>query len=405
MPIPIYFLFKKYSIEVKRWLEAIFHIPRLDGTNARVNVVYATPERAIAKYVAPLRNKATDIPIIGFYLSSMNYQPEKSSIGENLETIYDKDNNAAKRLRPLQTYQLTYSVNIWTRLQHDMDLVLYQLATQFLPMRWLAIDSSIDYKNYDTLQTMENGPRQGRDWDSVSNEFIKRPGQWFPLILESMNDVSELEPGDASDRLIRYDVNLLCDRAFLPVGGYEYKAIKSININTLTDWYQEGVGIYAITQSDFNFLMGNDDNWAGEVANYSDLPTWDIAVASLSDLPATGNSDGDVALVRATRNLHIWNAAETKWQLHVEPGTIYRVTNDTLFDDDGEPYIWNINDITFYKQAVSTLNDLPLTGNIDNDIRYVHAESKYYIWNSNDSEWEEYSKWVKYRYYLRDFVA
>lgn len=367
MAQPIYLLFKKYSIEVKRWLNAIFHIPRLDSTRASVKIVYATPERAIAKYVVPLRNKQTDIPIIGFYLASQVYNPEKNTVVENLETIKYKDNNIAKRLKPLQTYSLTYVINIWTKLQMDMDIVLYQLLTQFTPYRYLAVESNIDYKNYENttrFYPMTGGPEQGKTWDEANEKYERKPGQWFPLLIESTADASNLEPGEAGDRLIRYDINLMCDRAYLPLGGFEYKSIKELQINTVTDWYtKEGINIYAMTEADFNYLMTHDDNWLSSVTTYNDLPS-------------TGNQTGDIR----------------------------RVTEEDSIYTEGEPYIYGVADISFYKQAVNTLNDLPLTGNIDGDIRYVNNESDYYRWNTFVSEWQRYDRWIKLGHYLRDIV-
>lgn len=368
MSVPTYFLFKKYSVEVKRWLQSIFHIPRLDSTETTIKVVYATPERAIAKYVAPLRNQMTDIPIVGFYLANISYQPEKNTAIENYEVIKDKDNNIAKRMKPLQVYSLTYVINIWTKLQMDMDVMLYSLLSQLTPFRYLAVDSNIDYKEYDNLDRfypMENGPQQGKNIDPNTNEFIKKPGQWFPLVLDSVNDASNLEPGEAGNRLIRTDINLLCDRAYLPIGGFEYKSIRELEINSVLDWYtEEGISIYTLTNADFNYLMNNDDNWLSSVDTYEHLPI-------------TGNSIGDIR----------------------------RVTSENVLYDDGEPYIWGVEDISFYKSSVNTLSDLPLTGNIDGDIRYVNSESDYYRWNGFTEEWQLYNRWIKYRIYLRDIVT
>jgi len=366
--VPTYFLFKRYSVEVKRWLQSIFHIPRLDSTNASVKVVYATPERAIAKYVVPIRNQMTDIPVVGLYLANMSYQLEKNTAIENYEVIKDKDNNIAKRMKPFQVYSLTYVINIWTKLQMDMDVMLYSLLSQLTPFRYLAVDSNIDYKEYDNLDRfypMENGPQQGKNIDANTNEFEKKHGQWFPLTLDSVNDASNLEPGEAGERVIRTDINLLCDRAYLPIGGFEYKSIRELEINSVLDWNtEEGISIYALSDADYNYLMAHDENW------HSPVPTY-------GDLPMTGNSIGDIRRVISENGLY----------------------------DDGEPYVWGVEDISFYKPAVDTLGDLPLTGSIDGDIRYVNNKSEHYRWNGFTSKWQLYNRWIKYRIYLRDIVT
>ncbi len=368
MAPPVYLLFKQYSVEVKKWLQAILHIPRLDSTDASVKVVYATPERAIAKYVVPIRNKQTDIPVVGFYLAGIAYSSEKNTAVENLETIYDKDNNIASRMKPLQVYALTYVVNIWTKLQMDMDIVLYQLLTQFTPFRYLAVESNVDYKDYENRERhypMENGPEQGRTWDDVNEKWVKKPGQWFPMLMESVNDTSSLEPGEAGDRLVRYDVNITCDRAYLPIGGFEYKTVQELEINTVTDLLTvEGINIYALSESDYEYLMTTDDEWLPSVAIYGDLPL-------------TGNSIGDVR----------------------------RVTSENDTYNDGEPYIYGAPDVSYYKTEVNAIIDLPATGNIDGDIRYVNNENDYYRWNAFTSEWQRYNRWFKLRHYLRDTVV
>lgn len=363
MAPPIYFLFKKYSVEIKRWLSAIFHIPRLDRTNAKVKVVYATPERAIAKYVVPLRNKTTDIPVISFYLANFNYQPEKNTIGENLELILDKDNNVARRMRPLQVYQLTYVINVWTKLQIDMDIVLYQLLSQFTPMRWLAVDSEIDYQEYDFLKHPVNGPYQ--------NGEKRRPGQWVPLRIDSVTDTSNLEPGEAGERVIRTDINLVCDWAYLPIGGYEYKSIKSVVLDFPGGGKNQlvslgGISVIALSQSDYDYLISHDQTWLPSVDKYTDLPL-------------TGNSLGDIR----------------------------RVTEETTEFSQGEPYIF-INfqdeDIKYYRPAVISISDLPTTNNVDGDIRYVSSEDEYYIWNMYLKKWNVYNGWIKYKNYLSDLI-
>ena len=372
MAPPVYFLFKKYSVEVKRWLVSIFHVPRLDehptfgSSTSQVKVVYASPERAIAKYVAQLRNKQTDIPIVSFYLANFAYQLEKNTAIENLETVYDQDNSISKRMKPFLTYSLTYVINIWTKLQMDMDIVLYQLVSQFTPFRYLAVDSSVDYNSYENRKRyypIEDGPEQGKNQDE-NGDWIKKPGQWFPMLVESVADASNLEPGELGDRLIRTDVTIVCDRAYLPVGGYEYKPIYELEINSVLDYdTAEGISIFAITEADFEYLMTHDDDWLSPVATYSALPLVD-------------NSVGDIR----------------------------RVEDDTQYFEDGDPYVWGAPDTEFYRQAVATLNDLPLTGNIDGEIRYVNGESKYYRWNGYSQEWLFYNRWIKYRHYLREMV-
>jgi len=148
------------------------------------------------------------------------------------------------------------------------------------------------------------------------------------------------------------------------MGGYERKVIKGIKINTIADFYtEEGISIYALSESDFEYLMSYDEHWLPPVNTYNDLPL-------------TGNKRGDIR----------------------------RVLDETTYDPKGEPYIWGVDDTSFYKESVNNFGDLPLTGNYHNDIRFVVNENKYYIWNNFDKNWIEYNRWIAYRNYLRDLV-
>lgn len=53
-------------------------------------------------------------------------------------------------------------------------------------------------------------------------------------------------------------------------------------------------------------------------------------------------------------------------------------------------YIYGPADFSEYKEAVEKVSDLPLSGNEDNDIRFVNVEGCAYRWSSSSASWSVY---------------
>jgi hypothetical protein len=168
-----------------------------------INIVYANMDRSVALIAQPLRNGSIDSPGISFYISDVQFSPEKSRPHENYYTRRYKDNNrnitSVAKVPPLLEYQVQYSVNIWAVYLQEMDILQYQLVTEFNPQKFFWIGESNYGMNY-------GGDRENRE----------HRGQWAHATLSAMSDVSELEPGDAQNRALRYEVNFTITNAFLP---------------------------------------------------------------------------------------------------------------------------------------------------------------------------------------------
>jgi hypothetical protein len=168
-----------------------------------INVVYANMERSVALIAQPLRNGTIDSPGISFYISDMQLTAEKSRPRENYYTRRYKDNNrnitSVAKVPPLLEYQVQYSVNIWSVYMQEMDILQYQLITEFNPQKFFWIGEPVFGMDY-------AGDREDRE----------HKGQWAHATLNAVADVSELEPGDAQNRALRYDINFTITNAFLP---------------------------------------------------------------------------------------------------------------------------------------------------------------------------------------------
>ena len=170
-----------------------------------LNVVYANFERSVATIAQPLRNGTIDTPGVSFFINDFQYKIEKSRPRENYYTRKYKDNNSGAiigvaAVPPLQEYELHYTVNIWAVYQQEMDILLYQIMSEFAPEKYFWIGESAYGFGYDKN-------RMDRE----------NHGQWAHALMETASNASELEPGDAQDRTIRYEISFTIDNAFIPL--------------------------------------------------------------------------------------------------------------------------------------------------------------------------------------------
>lgn len=168
-----------------------------------INVVYAGMEKAVAQIAQPLRNGQIDTPGIGFYLSGFEQSKEKSRPKENYYTRKWKDTNGnvvkTAAVPPMAEYKLHYSINLYSIYQQEMDIIQYQIASDFNPERWFWIGDQtygLDYK----------GDRNDREFH----------GQWAHVTLDELTDASDLEPG-SQNRTLRTEIGITFTEAYLPM--------------------------------------------------------------------------------------------------------------------------------------------------------------------------------------------
>ena len=196
--IPEFFLFRQYSKAVKEWFIKHCFLSRYPE-DSNVLVVYATPERAFMKYMYPALNGKQVRPLISFHLSGYEYLTNENNLGFVKEYKYNENNNITKIIPAPYVYRLNYAVNIYTLLMSDADILMYQILTQATHNKAFA-------------------------------EIID--GQWAEFEAINPRDDTNLEPGDMQDRVIRYGLDFIVRRAYLPRPIDEVQGIKAFDIST-----------------------------------------------------------------------------------------------------------------------------------------------------------------------------
>lgn len=186
-----FYLFRDYSIALKNWLIENLYLSRYND-DENVTVSYMTPAKAFSKTVLPVINGQPLRPTIAFHLSDTPYSQNENHLGWVSQNVYVSGSNVTKQVDAPQIRSLIYSLLLYTTLQSDMDILLYELLISAAPNK----------KGYKTVD-----------------------GQWMEIKAGDPRDETTLEPGEAQDKLIRFGVDITVPRAYLP---RTYKEIPSI---------------------------------------------------------------------------------------------------------------------------------------------------------------------------------
>jgi len=182
-----YFMFRNYSVAVKKWLIENTYLSTYPPDN-NITVAYMTPERAFAKYMYPTINGATTSPNINFHLSGIEYTQGENLLGFVREYRRFDNNTKSKIVKPPLIYKLTYGCTIYTRNMPEMDVILYQITTK----------SSMNAK-----------------------AAFEVDGQWAELMSGNPTDETELEPGERQNIVNRWALELTIPRAYVPMDYME----------------------------------------------------------------------------------------------------------------------------------------------------------------------------------------
>jgi len=191
-----HFLFRAYSVALKQWLIDNLHLSTYSEDN-NVTIVYTTPDRAFAKYMYPVINGATTSPNINFHLTGIEYSQSENLLGFVREPKKYPDKNKVKKLKPPLVYKLTYSTTLYTRVQPEMDVLIYQLISKA-------------HKNAKGVLVVD--------------------GQWAEIEVGDPRDETNLEPGEAQDVLNRYGVDITIPRAYLPLDYTEEQIVTNFDV-------------------------------------------------------------------------------------------------------------------------------------------------------------------------------
>jgi hypothetical protein len=186
-----FFLFRQYSIAVKEWLGQVCNLSRYPKEE-NVLVIYSTPAVAFAKYIYPIVNGKQMRPTISFHLSANTYTQNENLLGWVTDYIPIAGTSTLEEVKPLLIYGLTYSLTIRTTLMQDADILIYQLLSNASKNKKAA---------------------------------LRIDGQWAEIMAGDPRDETNLEPGEFQDKVIRYGIDLIIPRAYLP---REYSEIPDI---------------------------------------------------------------------------------------------------------------------------------------------------------------------------------
>jgi hypothetical protein len=196
-----FFLFRNYSVAIKTWLSQTVALSRYPNAQ-NVQVYYMTPEKAYAKYLSPVVNGLTVNPVITFMLMNPQYGVEENSLGFVSDVVTYQSTGIVRYVKPLLVYKLLYQLSIYTILQSDCDVILYQIMSNASKNRKAAV--AVD-------------------------------GQWAEIMASDFRNEIALEPGDAQDKLIRMGIDLTVPRAYLPRDYFDYPIITNVSGFTLDE--------------------------------------------------------------------------------------------------------------------------------------------------------------------------
>jgi hypothetical protein len=204
----VYPIFAEYHFYIKKWLECLMTLPRLNTLGLKIPIVYSTPRRAFAlggselatgdAGGAPLYSPPNQgnnwLPILAFHMSGFSPVLGKTIPYEHvlLKEVQDNNNGTARaKIKPPLVYEVTYTAALYTALMQDMDILTFKFVTEFKPnfVLWC-------------------GP-PGTDGDSTK-------GLNAHMLLESVVDATEYEPMDIGERVVRKDFNWKITEAYVP---------------------------------------------------------------------------------------------------------------------------------------------------------------------------------------------
>lgn len=176
-----------YSLVVKQALEVIMHDNSMSKDD-KLDIIYATPSIAFAKYKEKIVNGEKPGPLVTFYLSSMELKR-----GEQMGGYMFLNVSTGYRMRAPQIYSLKYTVTINCIKESQGDL----LQTQIL------------------LGMPFNHPYA-----------VKSNSQWVTMTTEDPQNLSSVDAGENKDKISRRQLVITIDRAYL---DYDFKSIPSLD--------------------------------------------------------------------------------------------------------------------------------------------------------------------------------
>jgi len=225
-------IFAEYNYYLKKWLESLMKLPRLDTLSLKIPVVYSSPRRAFALGSSSAEGGATSgstlyappnegnnwLPIMTFRLNAITPVLGKTVPYEHvlLRPVKDNNNNVIGyvKSKPLQVYEVGYIGTLYCGLMQDADILVYKFLTEFRPNANLWIGPCAE----------------------VGND---EKGVYAHMVLEGIADSTEYEPLDIGERVVRKDFSWKITDAFVPTT--EGVLDQSIIEEVYADYYESNI--------------------------------------------------------------------------------------------------------------------------------------------------------------------
>jgi hypothetical protein len=201
-------------------------LPRLDTLNLKIPVIYSSTRRAWAigdssdtggdagggNLYAPPQQGNNFLPIVFFKYTNATQDYSRTIPYEHILKQREAD-GTYKLNKPMLVYELTYTASMYCGIMQDADLLIFKFMSEFRPQCNLWIGDEGD-KNTDG--TMD-----------------RTKGLYAHMVLESVTDATEYEPGDIGERVVRKDMSWKITEAYVPTIPYKVddKIIKDVYFN------------------------------------------------------------------------------------------------------------------------------------------------------------------------------
>jgi hypothetical protein len=195
-----YNLFVYIGRAVKNYIIKNTHLSRFgDRPEDGINVSYASPPRAFAKFLVPVINGQNLNPTITFYLSNIEYAQGENLLGFATEKSINLSTKTTTYTPAPIICRLTYKIMVMVANELDADILQYQLMA-YAPFKRpyaFAID-----------------------------------GQWATGYIKETSNDTNIEPGDIQDKVSRRSLDFIVPRAYLPLDYGTYTGlINEINLD------------------------------------------------------------------------------------------------------------------------------------------------------------------------------
>lgn len=187
-----------------KWLKTLTYKDSSGVEKSVENVIYSTPEKAFAKGNLN-QNGRILLPAISLFRVSVNHNDVKWKYPTSRAMAYSytqKDLTALTQKNVgVIPVDVSYQVDIWTKYQDDLQYIWYQITKAFNPELRLTATFNID------------------------GYQVEIPTDCY---LEGLNDNSDLEPDEESDRKLRVTADIRVE-TYLPLDVKEWKLIKIVD--------------------------------------------------------------------------------------------------------------------------------------------------------------------------------